>query len=310
MSKFTTLLLSAALVAALTQGVDGAAECGTTWKCGYTDTAPKLDADHSDWDDIEAFTTGMHLISGVEYPEGKSSFKCSHDDTKIYLALEIPGDYRFNTTDNKLCAAVATMMKIGVDATYVNMGGCPTAPTENCTVDVIPDTCDAHRVDIGAHWELKTTEQGVEYPINVPATGETGSGNDLVANKDDEYSVSPFCRFDDNDGDAGNEWAGAWLHTNPVDGEAGIYKFELSRLLKTKSAKTDAQMTTGETYSFGVAFWDPFESEAGWTDINHYVTGCASKWIDLELTAKSAGVVASAAKCLAVIAAVTAAMMW
>ena len=43
----------------------------------------------------------------------------------------------------------------------------------------------------------------------------------------------------------------------------------------------------GETYQFGVAFWDPVELESGWTDPGHYMTGCGSDWIDLELVASS-----------------------
>ena len=84
-------------------------------------------------------------------------------------------------------------------------------------------------------------------------------------------AVSPFCRFDDDDANAGNEWAGAWTHTNPTDGATGTYKFELSRTLTTQSTVTDAQMVPGETYEFGVAFWDPFQTEEGWTDMGKTV---------------------------------------
>ena len=104
---------------------------------------------------------------------------------------------------------------------------------------------------------------GTNYPINVV----DGSGNDLVANKDDEYSVGSFCRFDDDDADAGNEWAGAWMHTNPADatdiamtranedGEPGSYIFEMSRLLTTASTATDAQLEAGKAIDFGFAYW-------------------------------------------------------
>ena len=34
----------------------------------------------------------------------------------------------------------------------------------------------------GAHWELRTTQMDIEYPMNAT----TGSGNDLIANNDDE----------------------------------------------------------------------------------------------------------------------------
>ena len=92
-----------------------------------------------------------------------------------------------------------------------------------------------------------------------------------------------FLCKDDNDADADNEWAGAWSHSNAVDGAFGSYHFEMSRKLKTASTLTDAQLTAGETIQFGVAFWDPYQTDDGWTDSGHYVTGCGTKWIDLEL---------------------------
>ena len=168
------------------------------------------------------------------------------------------------------------MTKIGVDATFYNMGGCADSFTV-CNETIIDGVCDTHRVDIGAHWELAGTVQGVEYSMN------DLTGDDEVANKDDEYAVSPYCRLDDDDMNAGNEWSGAWLHTNPVDGELGTYVFEMSRLLTTPSTKTDAQMEAGGTYEIGVAFWDPNESMEGWSDAGHYTTGCAQSWIELEL---------------------------
>jgi hypothetical protein len=114
------------------------------------------------------------------------------------------------------------------------------------------------------------------------------SGNDPVANLDDEYAVSPYCRFDDGGEGAGNEWSGAWAHTNSSEiGAEGDYLFELSRLLQTKTNATDLQvLSPGDTYSFGIAYWDPFETEAtGWSDADHYLTGCANQWIDLVLEA-------------------------
>lgn len=120
---------------------------------------------------------------------------------------------------------------------------------------------------------------GVEYPMDLTS----GSGNDLVANKDDEYGAASFCRPDDDDADAANEWSGAWSHTDPVDGQDGIYRFEVARLLTTASSATDAQMEVGGSYKFGIAYWDPFETEAGWTAAGHFTTGCSAEWIDLTL---------------------------
>jgi hypothetical protein len=277
------MLFTSTFFVLVTSSLVAAQDCDTTWKCHPTSSPPVIDADLSEWVDVEGISTSLAKITGESYMDGEeATYKCMYDSNRIYLSLEIPGEFSFDTEDNHLCASIATMTKIGVDATYVNMGGCPEA-MGGCTDDVVPDTCEPYRVDIGAHWELATTEQGVAYNIDGTTVSPTRTGNDPIANLDDEFAASPYCRFDDNDEKAGSEWGGAWAHTNPVDGEFGMYKFEITRTLKTPSSVSDAQMEAGGTYSFGVAFWDPFESESGWTDAGHYVTGCAAKWIDLEL---------------------------
>eukprot|EP00985_Skeletonema_marinoi_P016101 scaffold8559_cov135-Skeletonema_marinoi.AAC.9 len=166
---------------------------------------------------------------------------------------------------------------MGEKATLFNMGGCPLSEAVNC--DAVPEACAPYAVDIGAHWELKTTERGVMYGPN------EGSGNDLIANKDDEFAVGPYCRVDDNFGTSpGNEWSGAWDFTgNATNGAEGYYIFETSRSLTTPSPETDAQLTPGTEVNFGVSFWDPFETASGWTDAGHVVTGCSEDWIGLRL---------------------------
>ena len=249
--------------------------------CNYVDDAavPTLDGDLMDWDAVEGgITTELRSMFGMSYALGEPTYKCVHDGEKIYFSMEIPGEYRFSADDDKKCAAIGTMMPIGSMAGYINMGGCPETMANGCA-DGIPDTCADYMVDLGAHWELKTTEMGVEYPMNP----STGSGNDLIANNDDEYGSSSFCRPDDDDANAGNEWAGAWSHSNPVEGEMGMYKFEIARTLTTPSSVTDAQMAVGETYKFGIAFWDPYETVDGWTAAGHFVTGCSAEWIHLTI---------------------------
>lgn len=174
------------------------------------------------------------------------------------------------------------------------MGGCPLAMgPDKC--DVVPGECDSHLVDIGGHWELKTTQMGVSYGVDL----ESGTGNDPIANKDDEYAVGSYCRKDDDDALAANEWAAAWSHTNPpsmpyeaatagayspTSDPSDMYVFEMSRLLQTASTKTDAQLEAGQTIGFGVGYWDPnFTEEFGWNAPSHYVTGCSQNWMDLIL---------------------------
>jgi hypothetical protein len=160
-------------------------------------------------------------------------------------------------------------------AGFINMGGCPDAlEGTSCLDETIPSGCEDYLVDLGAHWELASTQMGLEYSIN----STNGPGNN-----DDEFAVSPFCRFDDNDSAAGNEWSGSWSHSNPVEGGEGVYRFEIARTLATASSVSDAQMVVGGTYEFGIAFWDPFETDVGWTDAGHFLTGCSTEWIELEI---------------------------
>jgi hypothetical protein len=60
------------------------------------------------------------------------------------------GQYRFDTEDNKKCAAIGTMMKIGEKAAYLNMGGCPEA-LEGCE-DGPPPECDEY---VSSVWTMK-----------------------------------------------------------------------------------------------------------------------------------------------------------
>ena len=136
---------------------------------------------------------------------------------------------------------------MGAKATFPYMGGCPLAEAYEC--DVAPEGCADYKVDLGGHWELSTTEMNTHYVVN------DGTGNDEIANKDDEYGVNPSCRFDDDDANAANEWEGAWTHDNAVEDADGSYIFEMSRTLKTASNETDAQMEGGNAIDFGFAFW-------------------------------------------------------
>ncbi|KAL7502551.1 hypothetical protein ACHAXN_000652 [Cyclotella atomus] len=248
--------------------------------CSPVNDAPTLDGDNSDWSSVETFQTSLAgALTAAPYPNDNLKVQCVYDDDRIYFLFEVPGVYRFDTTDNHKCAAISTMFKMGEEAMLYNMGNCPMAAT-SCPSN--PEDCVDYKVDIGGHWELATTEMGVAYGIN------NGTGDDAVANKDDEYAVSPYCRFDDDDQNAANEWAGAWAYVNETG--VGSYIFEMSRLLSTASTESDAQLVPvpGQAIDFGFAFWDPYEDVInGWSDAGHYVTGCAADWISLQLVDKN-----------------------
>lgn len=247
--------------------------------CVPVTVAPTLDANTDDWSSVEVFEAPLTgAMTTVPYPQGNGNAKiqCVYDAENVYFLFEVPGSYRFSTEDNHLCAAVSTMFKMGEEAELFNMGGCPLAEAYEC--ESAPEGCAPYKVDIGGHWELRTTTMGELYGTN------NATGNDLVANNDDEYAVSPYCRFDDDDAKAANEWSGAWNHTNAIEASDGSYIFEMSRSLTTASNETDAQLKAGTAIDFGFAFWDPLEMDAsGWTDSGHYVTGCSADWISLRL---------------------------
>jgi hypothetical protein len=112
----------------------------------------------------------------------------------------------------------------------------------------------------------------VEYALNQT----TGTGHDATANLDDEYGASPYCRPDDDDSTASNDWTGSWSHSNPIEGQDGVYRFEIARTLSTSSSLTDTQMSPGNTYQFGIAYWSPYETDLGWTGAGHFLTGCSA----------------------------------
>jgi hypothetical protein len=221
--------------------------------CVPAQSTPTLDGNMDEWSSVEVTEAPLTAaMTAASYPYGNGNVKiqCVYDQEKVYFVFQIPGPYSFDTVDNHLCASVSTMFKMGEDATLYNMGGCPLAAAD-CPAD--SSACEDYLVDIGGHWELKTTEQATYYGTN------TDTGNDLIANKDDEYAVSPFCRFDDDDGMASNEWEGAWIYVNGTSpDEVGSYVFEMARSLSTSSNESDAQLEAGKATDFGFAYWVSF----------------------------------------------------
>lgn len=64
---------------------------------------------------------------------------------------------------------------------------------------------------------------GVSYGPN------NSTGKDEVANKDDTYSVSRTCRFDDDGAVAGNEWEGSWSHYMPVETDVVVESSSMTK---------------------------------------------------------------------------------
>jgi hypothetical protein len=253
-----------------------AQDCPLALTCVPAKAKPVLDGKLDEWVAVQGLNSSIQQpISLNQYPGGETMYKCMYDTTTIYFALQIPGEYSFNETLPGLTPAVGLQHKIGPNATFFNMGGCPEA-VKACANGTV---CDSYRVDIAPHWITFQTQQGVAY----------GVGGNSGTVLDDHYAVSPVCLLDDDEGvpDGKSEWAGAWSHTNPVSGELGIYQFELARSLTTPDPTVDVQFAPGNTYESGFAFWDPFETQDGWTVAGHYVSGCGKDYIRLTLNVTS-----------------------
>ena len=112
----------------------------------------------SDWTTVQGITSQIFQIGGSEYNDGNATYKCLYDDTHFSFAFAVPGDYRFNSTASELCAKIAVILKIGSNATFVNMGGLPQRFIR--LRQIIPSTCDDYRVDIGAEWHCPGQNNG------------------------------------------------------------------------------------------------------------------------------------------------------
>jgi hypothetical protein len=127
------------------------AQCSapTTFTCSRNKTTITLDADLTEWTGVTGISTPLRQpLSGSIFAGGDAKYKCQYSDTHLYLTMEIPGPFSFDSTTSEKCAAISTMFKIGEKATFYNMGGCPlaVANTTVCDNDVFPSACDDYRV--------------------------------------------------------------------------------------------------------------------------------------------------------------------
>lgn len=123
----------------------------TTFTCQPTDDSViTIDANLDEWTDVKGIQTPLTpALGGTVYAGGDATYKCRFSDTYLYLTMEIPGSYRFDTSDSAKCASISTMFKVGAEATFVNMGGCPEvlADTGVCEgLTAIPTSCESYRV--------------------------------------------------------------------------------------------------------------------------------------------------------------------
>ncbi|MBI2913132.1 MAG: hypothetical protein HYY03_04350, partial [Chloroflexi bacterium] len=234
-----------------------------------------VDGDDFDWGSIGGVPLTLKQFaippgSDWEYDPvapKNATLKVASDGAKIYVLLEVDDTFNYVPGSPDLSAAVAVMFRIDQPAgPHMGSG---------------PDDFEAGlgMVDIW-HWEL---DCGPGAPSG---GGDPGSGNDPDCNLDDEYATDPEGREDDgkpagSNASAENSITGVWRHTAGAPGGAGKWIFEMSRPLQTGDPQ-DAQLAPGAIAYMAIAYWDPKETSAGWSDAGH-LTSADAGWIAVGL---------------------------
>jgi len=241
-----------------------------------------VDGDSSDWSAIEGATVNLEQIRldnldpsvAAEIDFGlldpvDVTFKVASDDENIYVLFEVPGGFNYNPDDHNLSASVAVMFRVDD----------PAAPHMGAEEPDIDQSLGV--VDIW-HWELDCA------PGEVSGGSDVAGGDDPECNLDDEYSTTPETREDDGGGDTVNDAAensltGVWEHTARASGAGadGTWVFEFSRPLQTGDPQ-DAQFASGNTTHVALAYFDPTEGPAGWSDAGH-LQSAYNGWIEVTL---------------------------
>jgi hypothetical protein len=259
--------------------LSGAAIANTHAQAGGTLNAtfgsPTIDGNNVEW----AALPGLNVtLKQFDIPAGSdweydpvapktATLKVANDSQNIYVLLEVEDTYDYVAADHGLSAAIGIMF-ILENAAGPHMGSGPDDLEGGLGM-----------VDIW-HWELDCG------PGAVSGTGAAGSGDDPDCNLDDEYATDPESREDDDQTGAENSIAGSWSHTAGAIGGSGKWIFEMKRPLNTGDS-TDAQFTAGGSTKLALAYWDPKESAAGWSDAGH-LTSADSGWIQVNLASQAA----------------------
>ncbi|MFQ5382120.1 MAG: ethylbenzene dehydrogenase-related protein [Dehalococcoidia bacterium] len=233
--------------------------------------SPTVDGDNADWAGVQ----GVNItLEQFEIPAGtdwefngqvdpkNGTLKVATDDNNIYVLLEVQDTFDYVADDHKMSPAVGIMFQID-GAAGPHMGA-----------DDPDYEAGLGMVDIW-HWELDCAIGAVS------GGGDAGSGDDPDCNLDDEYATDPETREDDDQAGAENSISGSFSHAD------GTWIFEFSRPLNTGDS-TDAQFAAGGTAKVAVAFWDPKESAAGWSDAGHLVSS-EGGWINVSLPGAASG---------------------
>ena len=88
------------------------------------DEEPWIDGWSDEWGAVEAFEIPLvRRLDSNPYPwgDGTAKVQCVHGAKRIYFMFHVPGPYRFSPRDNRLCAAMSAMFRMGDMATLSDM---------------------------------------------------------------------------------------------------------------------------------------------------------------------------------------------
>ena len=274
---------------AATAGLVGASAAGAIAQEPITIDAASVpitvDGDAADWADVPATAVMLEQLDLSLLPPEQADeiefgpidpievqFKVANDADNVYMLVEVPTAYDYVADDHGLSPAIAVQSKVVPEAS-AHMG--------SEEADLFAST---GMVDIW-HWELDCGP-GEMSGGGATAEGSVAGGDDEACNMDDEYSTTPEMREDDGGGDEPNETAenslvGSWSHSAAEIGGKGTWVFEMARPLSTGDSQ-DANWEAGGMAELVLAWWDPNETEEGWTDAGH-LTNAYDGWITVNL---------------------------
>ena len=277
------------LSALVVVGMLGASAVGTAAQepisIDAASAAITIDGDASDWADVPGTALTLEQLDLSLLPPEQAGdidfgpiepievqFKVANDADNIYMLVEVPTDYDYNVDDHNLSPALAVQAKVVPEAS-THMG------SEEADLFI-----STGMVDIW-HWELDCGP-GELSGGGASAEGRVAGGDDEPCNMDDEYSTTPEMREDDGGGDEPNDAAensllGSWSHSAADIGGDGTWVFEMARPLSTGDPQ-DASWEAGGTAELVLAWWDPNETEEGWTDAGH-LTNSYDGWVTVNL---------------------------
>ena len=210
-----------------------------------------LDGKEDDWEAAGVGETAVTLTKNGGSATRDAIVRIAYNDSWVSVAYIISDSNQMNLSSHHLSPAVGVEWAIDADAG-------PHMGTEGGVTTGM--------VDIW-HWELEHEMGYVHNPNN--STG--GHGNNGL---DDEWANSTTNRHDDT------KESSLWGTYGYIADESE-WIFEFSRPLTTGDAQ-DVQFKDNASFKLGLAYWDPSDSENGWSGSGHYISITEHEWITVD----------------------------